>query len=162
MPLAGQEGIFMKKKIAHTGSEERSLGSLLQKSYAHIQRNSYGKLAELGHEGIRITHSAVFRNLKPDGSRITHLAMEAGMTKQSMGYLVETLRVSGYVTLETAPEDARAKLVVLTSKGEAVVASLRQLSGELEQKLSAQFSDAWLSSLRGKLTELEGFFVCSN
>jgi DNA-binding MarR family transcriptional regulator len=146
----------MKRAKSLTSTEGRSLGSLLQRPYAKIQRNSYGKLAELGHKGIRITHSAVFRNLRPEGSRITHLALEAGMTKQSMGYLVESLRELGYVDLKPVPEDARAKLVVLTSKGEEVVATLRELSAELEQRLSTEFSDTWLSDLREKLAQLEG------
>ncbi|MCD8483128.1 MAG: MarR family transcriptional regulator [Verrucomicrobia bacterium] len=135
----------------------RSLGALLQKPYANIQRNSYGKLAELGHDGIRITHSAVFRNLRPEGSRITELALAAGMTKQSMGYLVETLQIAGYVTLKPAPDDGRAKLVVLTSRGEAVVETLRRLSAELEYKLSDLYGNEWLSGLRKKLAELDAF-----
>lgn len=81
------------------------------------------------------------------------------MTKQSMGYLVEDLRKKGYATFQPDPDDARAKRVILTPKGEAVVATLRQLSTDLEQKLSTQFGKKWMSGIRQKLAELDDFLT---
>lgn len=136
---------------------ECTLGFLLQRPYGYIQRNSYGKLAELGHPEVRPSHSAVFRHLQVGGQRISHLAAASGMTKQSMGYLVEGLRKEGYVRLDLDAEDARAKRVCLTPKGKAVIEELRLLSFELEQCLAAEFGQEWVDGLRGKLSQLTQF-----
>lgn len=134
-----------------------TLGFLLQRPYGYIQRNSYGKLAGLGHPEIRPSHSAVFRHLDDGGTRISVLAAASGMTKQSMGYLVEGLRKEGYILLQPDAEDARAKLVCLTAKGKVVIEELRKLSFELEQCLAAEFGQEWVDGLRGKLTQLTEF-----
>lgn len=136
-------------------SAERTLGSLLQQPYGYIQRSSYGKLAGMGYEGIRPAHSAIFRNLRKEGSSISELASRAGMTKQSMGYLVETLVTEGYLTVETDAKDARMKRILLSSRGREVTNSLIGLSKELEKKLEGRYGRKWILDLRKKLLQLE-------
>jgi DNA-binding MarR family transcriptional regulator len=147
----------METKDPKALTNARTFGSLLQKPYGYLQKSFYGELQKRGYPEIRPAHSAVFRNLLPGGSRIADLATEAGMTKQSMGYLVNNLCESGFLKLEPDPADARAKLVKLTRDGEAVVGTLHELSNDLVGRLANEFGSDWVSDMRHKLHQLEDF-----
>src|SRR3954447_26272579 len=76
------------------------------------------ELVESGYGDIRPTHGCVFRFVHEDGMRLTDLAALAGMTKQSIGEIVDALASRGYVERFPDPADRRAKLIRLTAKGE--------------------------------------------
>ncbi len=130
-----------------------TLGAQLRAPYRLLQERIYEGLARRFPE-IRPAHSAVFRHLAPEGSRLTDLAAQAGMTKQSMGYLVEHLREHGYLRTEPHPGDGRATLIRLTARGRRVVDAALALSAELEAEAGRSLGAARLAELRGLLGEL--------
>jgi len=134
-----------------------TLGAMLKEPYLQIQKRSYRLLAEGGHPDITPAHSGVFRNISPNGSRVSDMASDAGITKQSMGYLVETLKRMGYVRLADDPEDGRAKLVFLTESGEEVVQRLQAMSMDLQERIRAEMGVDWLTDLQAKLEQLEAW-----
>lgn len=69
------------------------------------------------------SHSAVFGQIKPGGSRLSELARGANITAQAMGELVDELEALQYVVRRPDPTDGRAKLIVLTPKGQACIAA---------------------------------------
>lgn len=69
------------------------------------------------------SHSAVFAQIRPEGSRLTNLARGANVTPQAMGELVDELEELGYVNRRPDPTDRRAKLIVLTDRGQQCVAA---------------------------------------
>jgi len=69
------------------------------------------------------SHSAVFGQISPEGSRLSELARGANMTAQAMGELVDELEALQYVVRHPDPTDRRAKLIVLTPKGQACIAA---------------------------------------
>ena len=71
--------------------EVGTLGALLRLPYQALARRLYREIAENGFPDVRPAHGSVFRHILPEGSRVTDLAERAGMTKQSMSYLVEYL-----------------------------------------------------------------------
>ena len=71
----------------------------------------------------RPSHSAVFGQIKPAGSRLSELARGANITPQAMGELVDELEAMQYVVRRPDPTDRRAKLIVLTPKGQACIAA---------------------------------------
>ncbi len=75
------------------------------------------------HPDVRRAHGVVFEMLDPTGSRVADLARRARMSRQAMGELVDDLERLGYVERRPDPSDGRAKLVVLTPKGEAAMAT---------------------------------------
>jgi hypothetical protein len=89
----------------------RTLGSLLRRPYGALEARAYGGLADRGFSEIRPAHSSVVRHIAASGSRLTDLAARAGMTKQSMAYLVESLARDGFLSVGPDPLDGRAKLV---------------------------------------------------
>jgi DNA-binding MarR family transcriptional regulator len=79
------------------------------------------RLAAAGYEDLPAAYHPVFENIDPGGTRLTVLAARAGMTHQSMGELVRTLELRGYVERAPDPNDGRARLVQLSAKGRQMV-----------------------------------------
>lgn len=127
---------------------QRTLGALLRLPYEALQREVYGGLAARGFPEIRPAHSAVFRHIAPEGSRLTALAERAGMTKQSMAYLVDGLAAAGHLTSTPDPADGRARIVRLTPKGEGVLAALLALSAEAEARVAERIGEKRAAKLR--------------
>lgn len=139
---------------ANPTDAERTLGALLRAPYEALSRRLYAELAARGFPDLRVSHSPVFRYILPDGSRATDLAERAQMTKQSMAYLVESLRAAGYVEIVPDPQDRRAKLVRLTAKGTRAQRTALQLSRELEADFAGRLGAAKARQLRELLEDL--------
>jgi DNA-binding MarR family transcriptional regulator len=112
------------------------------------------ELEAAGYTDIRPTHGCVFRFVREDGMRLTDLATLAGMTKQSVGEVVDGLAALGYVERVPDPADRRAKLISLTAKGEAA----QRVGYGLFTKLEAEWADRYgperLTMLRELLEEI--------
>ncbi len=103
------------------------------------------------------SHSAVFAQIRPEGSRLTELARGANMTPQAMGELVDELAELGYVERRPDPTDRRAKLIVLTSRGNqciaAGIATIRGIEERIDQILGPQGRAQLRRLLSALLTE---------
>ena len=111
-------------------------------------------LKEAGYGDVRPAHYAVFRYLKDEGSRVTELAEAAGMTKQSMGELVDHLERRGYVERRPDPRDRRAKIVVSTEKGRRGIKAAAERIAEIEAELAGRMGKEGLEELIRLLAEL--------
>lgn len=132
----------------------RTLGGLLRLVEETTRSRVYARMADAGFPDIRPAHSSLLRNLAEDGSRVSELAERAQMTKQSMGYLADSLAAAGYVTLEPDPTDRRAKRVRLTKKGKAASDAMVALSAATERELGALIGQAEMARLRRSLERL--------
>jgi DNA-binding MarR family transcriptional regulator len=94
------------------------------------------------------------RNLPTAGANVSVLAARAGMTKQSMSYLVEQMRAAGLVCVAPDRSDQRANIVKLTSRGANAVAAAVDLSKQYEARLAGQIGARKVAQLRGLLSEL--------
>jgi DNA-binding MarR family transcriptional regulator len=99
-------------------------------------------------------HSAVFAQIAPDGSRLTDLARRANMSPQAMGELVDELEQLGYVVRRPDPTDRRAKLIILTKKGQACIAAGIATIDGIEQQLTDRLGERGHRQLRRLLTTL--------
>jgi DNA-binding MarR family transcriptional regulator len=111
-------------------------------------------LVEAGYGDVRPTHGCVFRFVHEDGMRLTELANLAGMTKQSIGEIVDDLADRGYVERFPDPADRRAKLIRLTEKGEKAQGVGLGLFAKLEQRLADRHGADRVADLRALLEEL--------
>jgi DNA-binding MarR family transcriptional regulator len=111
-------------------------------------------LEEAGMTDIRPTHGCVFRFLHGDGMRLTELASLAGLTKQSVGEIVDDLTALGYLERYPDPTDKRAKLIGLTDKGKAAQAVGFRLFAKLEEDWSETFGVDHIGALRSLLEEI--------
>jgi DNA-binding MarR family transcriptional regulator len=99
-------------------------------------------------------HSAVFAQIDQQGSRLTDLARRANMTPQAMGELVDELEELGYVTRRPHPTDRRAKLVVLTERGQAVIEAGKETILGLEERITEILGPDGHEALRQMLARL--------
>ena len=134
--------------------ERRTLGALLRFVEETVRARVYARMAESGFADIRPAHSSLLRNLPEAGSRVSELAERAQMTKQSMGYLADSLATAGYVSLKADPSDGRAKRVRLTAKGRTAVDALVRLSAESEAEFDGLIGKADMAQLRRLLERL--------
>jgi DNA-binding MarR family transcriptional regulator len=98
-----------------------ALGALLWRaSLLYVDRT----LAELAAEGFRdVTraHMKIFPVLNRNGSRITDLATRLGITKQAVAKLIDDLESLGYMRRAADDGDGRAKKILLTDRGKALL-----------------------------------------
>lgn len=112
------------------------------------------ELVEAGYGDVRPTHGCVFRFVHENGMRLTELAQVAGMTKQSIGEIVDDLESRGYVERIPDPADKRAKLIRLTEKGERAQRVGFGLFTTIEQRWAKRYGADRIAELRETLEEI--------
>ncbi|HVO56001.1 MAG TPA: MarR family winged helix-turn-helix transcriptional regulator [Solirubrobacterales bacterium] len=112
------------------------------------------ELVDAGYGDVRPTHGCVFRFVREDGMRLTELASLAGMTKQSIGEVVDDLAALGYVKRVPDPADRRAKLICLTGKGEQAQRVAYRLFGAIERRWAERYGADRVAALRELLEEI--------
>jgi DNA-binding MarR family transcriptional regulator len=111
--LLAQSGMLVRMRQ----QEAESLAvALLAASRALVDGVSAGVRAR-GFTDLRPAHGFAFTRLAPDGATITELAEHLDVTRQAAAQLADELVTKGYVERRPHPEDARARLIVLTEKG---------------------------------------------
>ena len=111
-------------------------------------------LEESGITDVRPTHGCVFRFIHGDGMRLTELASLAGLTKQSVGEIVDDLEGLGYLERYPDPTDKRAKLIRLTKKGLDAQRIGFSLFVKLEEDWAKAFGVDRIAALRSLLEEV--------
>jgi DNA-binding MarR family transcriptional regulator len=111
-------------------------------------------LEQTPYADVRPTHGCVFRFLRGDGMRLTELASLAGLTKQSVGEIVDDLTGLGYIERFPDPTDKRAKLIRLTAKGEDAQRTGFSLFAKLEAEWSEAFGAGRITALRSLVEEI--------
>lgn len=106
------------------------------------------------HPDVRRAHGPVFEMLDPGGSRVADLARRARMSRQAMGELVDDLERLGYVARRADPSDGRAKLVVLTEKGQSAAAQGIAAVVDLEARWVTYLGDDAAGLFREALVKL--------
>lgn len=130
------------------------MGVLLLLPYRAMEGRVFDGLAAAGFDDITPAQARVFQRIAPTGSRLTDLAAQAGITKQSAGFLVDQLERTGYVERVPDPSDGRARLVRLADRGTRTVHASRRLVAEVEAEWTAHLGATRMTQLRDILTAL--------
>jgi len=128
-------------------------GLLLFIPYRAMEQRIFAALAAAGHD-ITPAQARVFQRIAPGGSRTTDLAEQAGVTKQTAGFLVEQLERQGYVERVPDPADGRARLVRVAPRGVESVAYSAKVIAEIEAEWRAHLGDERMARLRSDLAAL--------
>ena len=132
----------------------RNLGDRLAAAGRAFNVRLIDGIQAAGYPEIRVAHGAVMPNLDPEGTRIVELAARAGMTKQSMGELVDDLEAKGFVERRPDPSDRRAKIVVLTKKGRRQSRAALRVIGRMERQYRERLGDERFEGLLTALDDL--------
>jgi DNA-binding MarR family transcriptional regulator len=132
------------------------LGALLRTAYSAFMEGFEPGLAAAGYGDVRLSHTPVLQPLsvRREGMRASELASLAGMTKPSIGYLIDYLEQRGYVERVPHPSDGRAQLVRLTPHGWEMSQTGRRLVREREDRWAALIGQEAVEELRHRLQEL--------
>lgn len=101
------------------------------------------ELARQGHADARPAHGFVLQAVGPAGATASELGRRLGVSKQAAGKTVDALVARGYADRTADPQDARRKIVAVTSRGRELLA----LSAEVFERLRADW--AVRADLRG-------------
>jgi DNA-binding MarR family transcriptional regulator len=140
--------------LLHGQPRPLNLAVALREAFVAVNDLVLARLAEAGHPAIRSAHAAVFQYLDDTGTTVSVLAERAQMTKQAMAELVSHLEAHGYVSREPDPSDRRAKLVLPTVRGRAVIALAQGMVPELESRVTQELGEEHMVRLRGDLESI--------
>ncbi len=104
-------------------SDEPNSALLMFIAHRAAEARVFEALRSAGFDDLTLAQCRIGQRLNTDGIRVTDLAEQAMVTKQTAGALVDELEANGYVTRRPDPSDARARLVVLTDRGEKLCAA---------------------------------------
>jgi DNA-binding MarR family transcriptional regulator len=127
-------------------------GRLLFDSTRRFQERVLSIVNGKGYPDIRIAHLAVTRHIDLSGTRIADIAIRAGVTKQSMGEMIDQLAAMGFVTRAADAGDKRAKIVKFTASGLRLLTTIRKAVAVGERELAARIGGHAVQELRLALT----------
>jgi DNA-binding MarR family transcriptional regulator len=130
------------------------IGALLRFPSDAIHRRLVSDLNKAGFDDFRLPYIAVFQYPTPDGCRPSELAARAGMSKQAMHRLLESLEALGYITRSAAEEDGRARVVRFTDRGRAVWDRIYAILVEVEKEWRAGLGDEKFEQLKALLYDV--------
>jgi DNA-binding MarR family transcriptional regulator len=128
--------------------KERLIGALLRVPAQAIHRRIINELNAAGFEELRVPHMAVLQFPGPDGVRPGMLAERAGMSKQAMNQLLRSLDALGYIARSDAPDEGRARIVRLTTRGRAAYAKIHEILRDIEREWSAELGPKHFTQLK--------------
>ena len=143
--------------MPHATDNSRSrvpLPGLMEVVQAALYAEFRQELVASGYGDIRPTHGCVFRFIREEPLRLTELATLAGMTKQSIGEVIDNLVALGYVKRVPDPQDRRAKLLCLTERGEEAQKTGLSLFTKIEQRWAKRYGPERFAQLRDLLEEI--------
>ena len=135
-------------------TEPLNVGLLLFLPYRAMETRVFEGLAAAGFDDVTPAQARVFQRIAPGGSRLTELAAQAGITKQSAGFLIDQLEHGGYVERVPDPADGRARLVRVADRGARSVEASRGIVAQVEAEWTAHLGERRMAQLRRILTDL--------
>jgi DNA-binding MarR family transcriptional regulator len=135
-------------------ADELNTGLLLFIPYRAMETRVFAGLAAAGFDDFTPAQAKVFQRLAPGGSRLTELAEQAGVTKQTAGFLVDQLERAGYVERVPDPSDGRARLVLIAERGHRAIEVSAGFVAEVEAEWAEHLGGGRLAQLRELLAEL--------
>ena len=105
-------------------------------------------------DDVTVAQTNVLRHLNPEGMRQSELAHDAGISKQAASQAVRALQSRDLVRVEQDPTDARARRVVYTERGQALIHCAIDHIGALEGEWMSALGEAEYRQLRSLLQQL--------
>jgi DNA-binding MarR family transcriptional regulator len=135
-------------------SEAMALSAALLAVAGELTQRIHDGVVARGFEGIRPAHGFAFARLAPGGATATELAAHLGVTKQAASQLVDEIVRKGYAERRPHPDDARARLVVLTEQGWACTRAAEEAAAEAVGPWVELLGEGEVRALRDRLLRI--------
>ena len=130
------------------------IGALLRVPAHAILRRIIKELNAAGFDELRLPHMAVLQFPGPDGVRPGTLAERAGVSKQAMNQLLQSLESAGYIERSATGEDGRTRKVRFTRRGRAAYSKISDILREIEREWIAELGPKHFADLKALLTRV--------
>ncbi len=111
------------------------LGAQLRLASEAVHEAIYARLLDAGHPALRPAHFALLVFPGPHHTRPVDLAARVGLSKQALNPLLNELEQMGYLQRVPDDRDRRARILQLTARGMALMATLSAILDDLQQRL---------------------------
>ena len=129
-------------------------GILLALAFRVYVDELHAELAARGFTDMKPGFGVVFRALYERPLTLTRLAAQLGVSKQAAAKVVGELLTRELVAQQESAEDLRTKLLVLTTRGRALVRAATQIGARVEQRLVAEVGPRAVAGMRTTLEHL--------
>ncbi|MEM7642290.1 MAG: MarR family winged helix-turn-helix transcriptional regulator [Pseudomonadota bacterium] len=127
------------------------IGVELWQAFRAFEEAMFAALVAAGYEDVTTADGDVLVHVGPDGVRSTEIAKSRRITKQAAQEQVQRLVRRGYLEMRPDPRDGRARLVVLTERGEAMMRDLVAIKRDLDGRVRRTLGDLETDMLRQTL-----------
>lgn len=117
-------------------ADRQAIGQLLVRLMRQFREDLAAPQAEQGYGDVRGPHMQIFGNIRTGSVRLTELAGRAQLSLAATSELVNDLCSLGYLTRRPDPQDGRAKLLELTSRGRGLLADAGDRVADMEARWS--------------------------
>jgi len=136
----------LKRRPAKTA--DMLIGALLRAPAHAIHRRIIKELNAAGFDELRLPHIAVLQFPGPDGVSPGTLAERAGMSKQAMNQLLQSLEGFGYISRSAAPDEGRMRIVRFTKRGRAAYSKIYEILRDVEREWIAELGSRDFARLK--------------
>jgi DNA-binding MarR family transcriptional regulator len=130
------------------------VGGMMRIGLQWVREQIHAGVAAAGYEDVNPAHVQVFQYPSPDGLHPSELADKLQITKQSVNDLLGHLERFGYITREPDPNDGRARVIRLTSKGRELQSVIYSQAQAAELRVADLLGTRRFAQLRSGLEEL--------
>jgi DNA-binding MarR family transcriptional regulator len=127
---------------------------MLRVVWQWVREQIFSGVLEAGYDDVNPAHVALFRYPGLDGRRPTELAAQLQITKQSVNDLVGHLEARGYLVRTPDPNDGRARVVRLTTKGHRLERIITRQAHQAELRIAEMLGPRPFTALRHALETL--------
>ncbi|MFZ1578451.1 MAG: MarR family transcriptional regulator [Nostocoides sp.] len=129
------------------------LATLMFVSYRAMDERVRQAMRDAGYD-VTVAQSRLAQRIAEDGTRLTELADRAGVTKQTASLLVAALEREGLVERVPDPEDGRARLIRLSTRGREAAQRAMEVVIGVEGEWTAHLGPELTERLREALIRL--------
>lgn len=112
------------------------------------------RLIDAGFDDVRPALRLVIRDVLTAEMRPTDLAGRLGVSKQAANDVLREFEAGGYVTLVPDPDDGRAKRIVATARGTALVQTASQISADIAERWTTRIGTQRFAEFEEVLREV--------
>jgi DNA-binding MarR family transcriptional regulator len=136
------------------GEKSKRTLQLLFRASRLLNERAIEHVRERTGKPVRIAHTSLFPHVDLDGTRLTVLADRLGVTKQAAGQLVDELEEMGMLERIPDPDDARAKLVRFSKRGQQGLMEGLAVLAVLETQIREAIGEAKMQALHDALASI--------
>lgn len=118
------------------GERSPYIGAMFRVVWQWVRDELNTGVLEAGYDDLTTAHIGLWRYPGLDGLRPSQLAHLVGITRQSVNDLLSHLERQGYLRRMPDPDDGRARVIRLTSKGRRLEERIYAEAGAAQQRIA--------------------------